>query len=68
MQTVKLGLIGDNIRSSSAPKLHLIAAAQHGIDLSYELIIPAEKGFDFDAALGLCAQFRFSRGQCDIAL
>ena len=51
MQTVKLGLIGDNIRSSSAPKLHLIAAAQHGIDLSYELIIPAEKGFDFDAAL-----------------
>ena len=59
MQTVKLGLIGDNIRSSSAPKLHLIAAAQHGIDLSYELIIPAEKGFDFDAALAFARNSGF---------
>jgi len=51
MRTVKLGLIGDNIRSSSAPALHQIAAAQHGIDLSYELIIPAERQLDFDSAL-----------------
>jgi shikimate dehydrogenase len=59
MQTVKLGLIGDNIRSSSAPELHLIAAAQHGINLSYELIIPAEKGFDFDAALAFARDSGF---------
>ena len=50
MQTIKLSFIGDNIRSSSAPKVHHMAAAQIGIDLSYELIVPAEKGFDFDWA------------------
>jgi len=51
MNTVRLGLIGDNIMSSSAPRLHMLAAAQHGIELSYELIIPAKFGFDFDGAL-----------------
>jgi shikimate dehydrogenase len=50
MQTVKLGLIGDNIASSSAPRLHKLAAAQHGFDLTYDLIIPKTFGFDFDQA------------------
>ena len=50
MQTIKLGFIVDNIRSSSAPKVHHMAAAQIGIDLSYEFIVPGEKGFDFDWA------------------
>ena len=53
---VKLGLIGDNITSSSAPLLHKMAAAQHGFDLSYELIIPPERGFDFDRALDFAKQ------------
>lgn len=53
---VKLGLIGDNIISSSAPMLHKMAAAQHGFDLSYELIIPPERGFDFDRALDFAKQ------------
>ena len=48
MQTIKLGFIVDNIRSSSALKAHHMAAAQIGIDLSYEFIVPGEKGFDFD--------------------
>ena len=48
---MKLGLIGDNIASSSAPTLHKMAAAQYGFDLSYELIIPPKRGFDFDRAL-----------------
>ena len=59
MQMVKLGLIGDNIHSSSAPKLHHMAATQHGMSLSYELIIPAEKGFDFDAALAFARDSGF---------
>ena len=50
MQSVKLGLIGDNIASSSAPRLHKLAAAQHGFDLTYDLIIPKTFGFDFDQA------------------
>jgi shikimate 5-dehydrogenase len=50
MQTIKLSFIGDNIRSSSAPKVHHMAAAQIGVDLSYGLIVPAKKGFDFDWA------------------
>ena len=55
---MKLGLIGDNIASSSAPTLHKMAAAQYGFDLSYELIIPAERGFDFDRALDFDHQNR----------
>jgi len=50
MKHVKLGLIGDNIMSSSAPRLHQIAAAQLGLNLTYDLIIPAQFGFDFDQA------------------
>lgn len=50
MKRVKLGLIGDNIMSSSAPRLHQFAAAQLGLDLTYDLIIPAQFGFDFDQA------------------
>lgn len=59
MQTVTLGLIGDNIHSSRAPALHRIAASQYGIELSYELIIPAERGFDFDAALAFARDSGF---------
>ncbi|MEK9800852.1 MAG: shikimate dehydrogenase [Alphaproteobacteria bacterium] len=55
-QAVKLGLIGDNIHSSSAPLLHKMAAAQYGIDLSYDLIIPPKRGLDFDGALHFAVQ------------
>lgn len=49
MSKIKLGLIGDNIVSSSAPILHQIAAEQHGVALSYERLIPKTLGLDFDA-------------------
>jgi len=51
MSRVKLGLIGDNIASSSAPRLHKLAAAQHGFNLTYDLIIPKTSGFNFEQAL-----------------
>ena len=51
MTPIKLGLIGDNIRTSSAPTLHRMAAAQWGMDLSYDLIVPPDHGMDFTAAL-----------------
>ena len=51
MTIIKLGLIGDNILSSSAPSFHIRAAQQQGIDLTYELILPKSRGMDFPAAL-----------------
>lgn len=38
---LKLGLIGDNIAQSSAPRLHQIAGALNGIPVRYDLLIPA---------------------------
>lgn len=38
---LKLGLIGDNITQSSAPRLHQIAGAMTGISVRYDLLIPA---------------------------
>ena len=48
---LKLGLIGGNIRASRAPALHRIAGRLAGIEVSYDLLIPAELGLDFDGVL-----------------
>lgn len=53
-QPVRLGLIGDNIRASRAPSLHRFCAEMTGLDLSYDLLIPAEQGLDFDALFQRC--------------
>lgn len=45
---IRLGLIGDNIRPSHAPRLHQEAARLAGIEVSYELLIPPELGKDFN--------------------
>ena len=45
---IRLGLIGDNIRLSRAPKLHREAGRLTGLDISYELLVPAELGKAFD--------------------
>jgi shikimate dehydrogenase len=47
--TVKLGLIGDNIGRSQAPRLHELAGRLTGIPVSYERLIPKELGKDFEA-------------------
>ena len=48
MKPIKLGLIGDNILTSSAPAFHRLAAKQHGIALTYDLLIPKTLGQTFE--------------------
>lgn len=57
--TIRLGLIGGNIRASRSPALHRIAGRLSGLSVSYELLIPAEIGLDFDAVLARCAEAGF---------
>jgi shikimate dehydrogenase len=54
MATVRLGLIGDNIRRSQSPLLHVIAGRLCGLTVTYEPLIPAELGLDFDAVFDRC--------------
>lgn len=54
MQTVRLGLIGDNIRHSRSPALHRLAGALCGLEVSYELLVPAEEGETFGALFERC--------------
>ena len=51
---LKLGLIGDNIAQSKAPLLHRLAGTQHGMDVTYDRLVPAEIGADFDAVFEAC--------------
>jgi shikimate dehydrogenase len=52
--TMKLGLIGGNIAASRAPYLHGFAGRQFGIDVTYDLLTPAQLGKDFDAVFAGC--------------
>jgi shikimate dehydrogenase len=47
--TVRLGLIGDNIAQSQAPRLHELAGRLTGIPVRYERLIPKEFGQGFEA-------------------
>lgn len=47
--TILLGLIGDNIAKSQAPRLHRLAGAQNGRAVQYDRLVPAALGEDFDA-------------------
>lgn len=49
MQTIRLGLIGDNIAASRAPDLHHAAARICGVDVAYERLVPRDLGLDFDS-------------------
>lgn len=53
--TLKLGLIGDNIAQSQAPRLHRIAGRQAGLGVSYDRLVPRDMGLDFEGV------FRFAR-------
>lgn len=55
---IRLGLIGDNIRQSQAPRLHQLAGRLCGLDVTYERLIPAELGLDFDAVFERCRGYR----------
>lgn len=46
---IRLGLIGDNIAKSQAPRLHRLAGVQNGRRVIYDRLVPAELGKPFDA-------------------
>lgn len=56
----RLGLIGDNIKRSKSPLLHRLAGRLCGLDVSYEPLIPADMGLDFDAVFERCRADGFS--------
>lgn len=49
VETVRLGLIGDNIARSQSPRLHELAGRLTGIPVTYERLIPRDLGKDFEA-------------------
>ena len=55
MQKVRIGLIGDNIAASKAPRLHALAGRMRGVEVTYDLLVPAEQGTGFDELFDHCA-------------
>ena len=55
MQKVRIGLIGDNIAASKAPRLHALAGRMRGVEVTYDLLVPAEQGAGFDELFDRCA-------------
>lgn len=53
--TIRLGLIGDNIAKSQSPRLHRLAGAQNGRRVIYDQLVPAEMAKDFDAVFAYVA-------------
>ena len=45
---IRLGLIGDNIAKSQSPRLHRLAGGQNGRRVTYDPLVPAERGMAFD--------------------
>ena len=56
MAEVRLGLIGDHIAASQAPRLHRLAGQLRGSAVRYDLLVPAETGLGFDALFDRCAR------------
>ncbi|MDP3527419.1 MAG: shikimate dehydrogenase, partial [Hoeflea sp.] len=54
--TIRLGLIGDNIAQSQAPRLHRLAGLQNGRAVTYDRLVPAEQGKSFDRLFADIAQ------------
>lgn len=55
MPDLLLGLIGDNIAASSAPRLHRLAGAQAGMVVRYDRLVPRDEGLAFDALFEACS-------------
>jgi shikimate dehydrogenase len=55
--TLNLGLIGNNIKRSSAPVLHRMAGAQHGLYTTYDLLdLQGQPPTAFEEAFARCAR------------
>jgi shikimate dehydrogenase len=56
MDTLKLGLLGNNIGHSAAPLLHRLAGAMHGLNASYDLMELRDKPqHEFEEVFADCA-------------
>ena len=55
MTKIRIGLIGDNIAASKAPRLHKLAGRMRGVEVTYDLLVPAEQGGGFDELFDRCA-------------
>jgi shikimate dehydrogenase len=53
-KTLRLGLIGGNITQSRAPALQIVCGLSVGRNVSYDLIIPDERGLTFEDTLTVC--------------
>lgn len=51
--SVKLGLIGDNIIQSKSPRLHRTAGQLTDLDVTYDRLIPKDMGLSFDEVFEL---------------
>ncbi|NJM41753.1 MAG: shikimate dehydrogenase [Anaerolineae bacterium] len=61
MTTLKLGLIGNNIGQSSAPLLHKLAGAMHGLSASYDLLdLHGKPPHEFEEAFSDCAHANYA--------
>lgn len=54
MKQFLLGLIGDNIAKSQAPRLHRLAGQQNGAHVQYDRLVPKELGQSFDEVFETC--------------
>lgn len=54
-EKARLGLIGDHIAASRAPRLCALAGAMRGLEVAYDLLVPAEAGVGFDELFERCA-------------
>ena len=58
-RTLRLGLIGGNITATKSPILHLTCGLSQGRNVTYDLIIPAERGLGFVEVLKQCEDLGF---------
>ncbi|OLP42534.1 shikimate dehydrogenase family protein [Rhizobium oryziradicis] len=58
--TIRLGLIGDNIAASQSPRLHELAGRLCGLDVSYERVVPPQRGEDFETTFQWCRDQGFT--------
>ncbi len=58
-RSVRLGLIGGNITETRSPVLHAACGLSLGVNVTYDLIIPAERGQSFAELLAQCERAGF---------
>jgi len=54
LKVIRLGLIGDNIAASQAPKLHRLAGRLCGRQVTYDLLIPKNEGLAWETLFSRC--------------